>query len=87
LRAVDLQTPTFVLHEEAVERLGQRLPDDPPAAVGLVVGPEGGLTEKEVSELSERGAQAVSLGPLILRTETAALAAAVVILGRYDRIG
>lgn len=85
--ALDLQTPTFVLHEEAASRLLDCLPDEPPSDMGLVVGPEGGLTEEEVSRLAERGAQAVSLGPLILRTETAALAAAVVILGRYGRIG
>lgn len=44
-------------------------------AVALVVGPEGGLTREELSALVARGAVGVSLGRLVLRTETAALAA------------
>jgi len=44
----------------------------------LVVGPEGGLTETELREAIEAGAQTVSLGPRILRIETAALALAAV---------
>jgi 16S rRNA (uracil1498-N3)-methyltransferase len=44
----------------------------------LVVGPEGGFTETELGEAIEAGAQTVSLGPRILRIETAALALAAV---------
>ncbi|MEH7124085.1 16S rRNA (uracil(1498)-N(3))-methyltransferase [Bacillus sp. JJ1532] len=39
----------------------------------IVFGPEGGLTEQEVSLLKENGFQACGLGPRILRTETAPL--------------
>lgn len=45
----------------------------------LVVGPEGGLTEREVAQLSARDARPVGLGPLRLRVETAALALSVII--------
>lgn len=41
--------------------------------IGIVIGPEGGLSEKEVAELSESGAKCVTLGKRILRTETASL--------------
>lgn len=41
----------------------------------LVVGPEGGFLEREVASFSERGFVAVDLGPWILRTETAVIAA------------
>mgnify|MGYP000185012561 CR=1 FL=1 len=41
--------------------------------VALVIGPEGGLTEQEVSSLVHRGFHVVSLGPNVLRTETAAV--------------
>ncbi|MBE1160567.1 16S rRNA (uracil(1498)-N(3))-methyltransferase [Dyella acidiphila] len=41
----------------------------------LVVGPEGGLGERDVGALQEAGFQGLRLGPRILRTETAGLAA------------
>jgi 16S rRNA (uracil1498-N3)-methyltransferase len=41
----------------------------------LVVGPEGGLGERDVSALKEAGFKGLRLGPRILRTETAGLAA------------
>lgn len=41
----------------------------------IFIGPEGGLSEKEVSLAAEKGAKAATLGPRILRTETAPLAA------------
>ncbi len=41
--------------------------------IGLVIGPEGGLCEKEVEELVNSGAKSVTLGKRILRTETASL--------------
>jgi len=43
--------------------------------VALFVGPEGGLAADEVSQLEAAGAVTVSLGPSILRTETAAVVA------------
>lgn len=41
--------------------------------LAIVIGPEGGLEEKEVMLLKENGAQIVTLGNRILRTETASL--------------
>jgi 16S rRNA (uracil1498-N3)-methyltransferase len=46
----------------------------------LIVGPEGGLTDDERREAIEAGARPVTLGPRILRIETAALAMAAVFL-------
>ncbi|HVE86228.1 MAG TPA: 16S rRNA (uracil(1498)-N(3))-methyltransferase [Myxococcales bacterium] len=52
----------------------------PGEALALVVGPEGGLTREEVSALVEaHRAVPVTLGTLVLRTETAALAALAVL--------
>ena len=47
--------------------------DEAPSAVYLAIGPEGGFTDEEVALAVEQGWQTVSLGPRILRIETAAL--------------
>jgi 16S rRNA (uracil1498-N3)-methyltransferase len=46
-----------------------------PTSVALFIGPEGGLLAEEVQMAQRHGVQAVTLGPRILRAETAALAA------------
>mgnify|MGYP001556268728 FL=1 len=49
---------------------------EPPAGdIAILVGPEGGLTAEEQSLASSCGFTGVRMGPRILRTETAALAA------------
>ena len=45
-----------------------------PQSIALLIGPEGGLEESEVAQLVKAGAKSVSLGPRILRTETAGMA-------------
>lgn len=47
----------------------------PPKGVRLVIGPEGGLSEAEVYGMEQVGFVTVRMGPRVLRTETAALAA------------
>jgi 16S rRNA (uracil1498-N3)-methyltransferase len=47
----------------------------PTAPLELVVGPEGGFSEREHDLALGRGCEPVSLGPRVLRTETAPLAA------------
>ena len=48
--------------------------------IAIIIGPEGGIEEKEVSLLSDSGAKVVTLGKRILRTETAALTMASIIM-------
>lgn len=50
------------------------------ALVGIFVGPEGGWTEREIFHFKKHGTPRFSLGHGILKTETAALAAASLIL-------
>jgi 16S rRNA (uracil1498-N3)-methyltransferase len=54
-----------------------------PAAVDLLVGPEGGLSAGEVERALAGGFIAVGFGPRILRTETAAIAAIAVLQARW----
>ena len=49
-----------------------------PSLIKLLIGPEGGLTKNEMSNSIEKGFQAIRLGPRVLRTETAALAAVLI---------
>lgn len=51
----------------------------------VVVGPEGGIPEDELAVLAAAGAIACRLGPTVLRTSTAGVAAASVLLTRAGR--
>jgi 16S rRNA (uracil1498-N3)-methyltransferase len=56
--------------------------NDPAARqrIGVIVGPEGGISESEAAALAEAGVTCVSLGKSILRTETAGPAAIAMLL-------
>lgn len=51
-----------------------------PQEVRLYVGPEGGFAPQEMRDASEAGLEPISLGPRILRTETAPLVASAILL-------
>ncbi|WP_281888281.1 16S rRNA (uracil(1498)-N(3))-methyltransferase [Paenibacillus sp. YYML68] len=53
----------------------------------LIVGPEGGFTEKEAEAAEAAGCRAVSLGRRILRTETAAMVGLTCILYESGEMG
>lgn len=46
-----------------------------PAGARLLIGPEGGFSEQEIYRTEQVGFQSIQLGPRVLRTETAAIAA------------
>lgn len=52
-------------------------------AVTLVVGPEGGFAHEEVERLEASGSTGLRLGPRVLRTETAGLAAIAALQARF----
>lgn len=56
-------------------------------ALTLLVGPEGGLSEAEVSLAKQKNFQPLRLGPRILRTETAALTALAALQARFGDLG
>ncbi|OOG28571.1 16S rRNA (uracil(1498)-N(3))-methyltransferase [Thioalkalivibrio denitrificans] len=66
----------LVLDPQADHGLGNMSPRGP---VHLLIGPEGGLDDAEIALARRHGMHPVSLGPRILRTETAGIAALAVI--------
>jgi 16S rRNA (uracil1498-N3)-methyltransferase len=75
----DLPATKFVLHTgPTLPKLGAG------AGCAVAVGPEGGFAPDEITLALEKGWTAVSLGPRVLRVETAALAAAAVLGARSE---
>lgn len=51
-----------------------------PGSIAVIIGPEGGFSDSEAQQLKALGADCVSLGKTILRTETAGMAALAMIM-------
>lgn len=62
----------FVLHHRTEKKLDGY---DKPASVSLLIGPEGGLTAEEIALAEAKAFKPLALGPRVLRTETAPVAA------------
>lgn len=83
----------FVCHEQATVPLTQVLRERAAAVdatagarIVVIVGPEGGIDDKELAQLTDAGAYLVALGPEVQRSSTAgpsALVVANVALGRW----
>jgi len=54
--------------------------DTPLRTIAIVIGPEGGFSEQEIQSARQHGALAVTLGPRILRSETAAVVTCTAVL-------
>ena len=65
----------IMLSPRAEQSLADWARHHPPQALSLLIGPEGGLSDEEEQLASRHGVLALSIGPRILRTETAGLAA------------
>ena len=70
----------YVLHHRALAEATQQ---QPPDGIALLIGPEGGLSETEIERAEHCGYQSLSLGPRVLRTETAPLAAVAILQARW----
>lgn len=77
--AAEASTTRILLSEiEQATPLRQALEAHPTESVALAIGPEGGWTPEELQLFHEHTWQSVTLGPRILRAETAAIAATAV---------
>jgi 16S rRNA (uracil1498-N3)-methyltransferase len=87
-RVPELYSPMDILNWLATRFAGERLilqpgasplhnalPPDTSVPLALLIGPEGGFTPDEITAAVRAGVTPVSLGPRVLRTETAGLAA------------
>lgn len=70
----------FVLHHRAAPLTSEV---DVPGSVALLIGPEGGLSDVEIEQAEQAGYRPLCLGPRILRTETAPLAAIAILQARW----
>jgi 16S rRNA (uracil1498-N3)-methyltransferase len=79
-RATSLRSALERWREESAQPMA-------PAQVRVYIGPEGGFTPDEIALAREQGIQAVTLGPRILRADTAAIVAPALILYELGDMG
>jgi 16S rRNA (uracil1498-N3)-methyltransferase len=77
----------YFLEERTAPAFLRVLPTTPAGAaeVALLTGPEGGWTDCERAAALRAGWQAVSLGPQVLRAETATVAALAIVVSAWSR--
>ena len=74
----------FFLEEGSAPALLHEIPEERQETVALLLGPEGGWTDAERQAAHAAGWTAVSLGPQVLRAETAACAALAVVMAAWS---
>jgi 16S rRNA (uracil1498-N3)-methyltransferase len=78
--------PRILLSPRATQSLAAWARATPPQAVTLMIGPEGGFSAQEEETALAQGALALSMGPRVLRTETAGLAALAALAAHWGGI-
>ncbi|GGE55001.1 ribosomal RNA small subunit methyltransferase E [Streptosporangium jomthongense] len=74
----------LVLHHRTAKSLESI---NKPSSIALMIGPEGGLTAEEIAQAENEGFLPVALGPRVLRTETAPVAAMALCQWLWGDIG
>ncbi|OGT36571.1 MAG: 16S rRNA (uracil(1498)-N(3))-methyltransferase [Gammaproteobacteria bacterium RIFCSPHIGHO2_12_FULL_38_14] len=77
----------FVLSPHVLQAKQKMQSGTQDASILLLVGPEGGLSDQEIHTASAQGFLPLHLGPRILRTETAPLAALAIFQYRFGDMG
>jgi len=86
LAGLTVAGPRVLLDPSGHKPLSDLVPGRP-GEVTLLIGPEGGLSTTDCAIAAEHGFEAYSLGPRILRTETAAMAACALLQSRAGDLG
>jgi len=76
----DFSGELFTLDFDGEKFLDSRLHGNDKGKIGILIGPEGGWSDKEREFLKEKGIKSVSLGKQVLRAETASIVASALIL-------
>ena len=85
-RAAQADLPAFFYENERTCSLRSAAEERPFATASIMTGPEGGLTDQEVSAAMDAGMKVCSLGPRILRCETAPLCALSAMMYAADEL-
>lgn len=80
----DGDSDDLILRPGAVSALSAR--SESQTGLCLLIGPEGGFSDREYDDAGAAGFEAVSIGPRILRTETAALTAIAIAQSRWGDV-
>ena len=75
----------LVLHHRTEQRLAEMTNSS--NQIALLIGPEGGLSDTEIEQALAASYQALAIGPRVLRTETAPLAAISIIQSLWGDMG
>jgi len=75
-----MENPSIYLEPTAKQGFSDLIAE---GSVNLLIGPEGGFSEKDLEQLNHCGAKGVRIGPRILRTETAGLCAISVLQSQF----
>ena len=70
-----------------IKKLMTTLKDKAIKKVGIIIGPEGGFEESEIKDLRDIGGNIVTLGPRILRTETAGFVCTSLVMYELGDLG
>lgn len=67
-------------HSNTLKKVLKNLKKTKNLKIGIIIGPEGGITDEEVKRLEQNGATTITLGNRILRTETAGIVTSSIII-------
>ena len=88
LKSMDLILVPYENQEEVgLKKVFQGINRDSIKNAAIIIGPEGGFEEAEIDKLKDAGAYIITLGPRILRTETAGLVCNSLIMYELSDIG